>query len=53
MSINNKYGFDFPAISVCTERHVFFDKHKVIDKYNLSEKYEKYIQGLDKQLGWM
>ena len=40
---DNKYGFDFPAISVCTERHVFFDKHKVIDKYNLSEKYEKYI----------
>ena len=39
---DNKYGFDLPAISFCTERNVFFDKYKVIEKFNLSEKYEEY-----------
>ena len=39
---DNKYGFDLPAISVCTERHVFFDKHKVIQYFDLQQKYDEW-----------
>ena len=39
---DNKYGFDLPAISVCTERHVFFDKHKVIQYFDLQIKYDEW-----------
>ena len=39
---DNKYGFDLPAISVCTERHVFFDKHKVIQYFDSQQKYEEF-----------
>ena len=39
---DNKYGFDLPAISVCTERHVFFDKHKIIQHFGVSEKFQNH-----------
>ena len=39
---DNKNGFDLPAISVCTERNVFFDKHKVIQYFDLQQKYEEF-----------
>ena len=42
--LDNKYGFDLPAISVCTERHVFFDKHKVIQYFDLQQKYEEFMR---------
>ena len=43
---DNKYGFDLPAISVCTERHVFFDKYKVIQYFDLQQKYEEWEQNV-------
>ena len=43
---DNKYGFDLPAISVCTERHVFFDKHKVIQYFDLKQKYDEWKENV-------
>ena len=43
---DNKYGFDLPAISVCTERHVFFDKHKVIQYFDLQQKYYEWKENM-------
>ena len=31
---NSENGFDLPAISVCTESHVLFDKRKVVKHFN-------------------
>ena len=38
---DNNRGFDLPAISLCTERNVFFDKTKVNQYFNLTEKYTR------------
>ena len=38
---DNNRGFDLPAISLCTERNVFFDKTKVNHYLNLTEKYRR------------
>ena len=46
---DNKYGFDLPAISVCTERHVFFDKHKVIQYFDLQQKYEEFMRNKEQE----
>ena len=46
---DNKYGFDLPAISVCTERHVFFDKHKVIQYFDLELIYDEWKQNVSEE----
>ena len=45
----NKYGFDLPAISVCTERNAFFDKQKVIKKFNLTEDWIKWEESVEEE----
>ena len=39
---DNKYGFDLPAISFCTERNVFFDKNKINEYFNSSEEIKRF-----------
>ena len=38
----NKYGFDFPSISVCTENNVLFDKRKIIEHFGLQIEWNDY-----------
>ena len=37
----NDRGIDLPAISVCTESNVLFDKKKVLQYFDLSQKYSR------------
>src|SRR6266446_5598876 len=39
---DNKHGFDFPNISICTERDVFFDKQKIQNYFNLFNEFNAY-----------
>ena len=38
----NKYGFDFPSISVCTDNNVLFDKTKIIEHFGLHIEWNEY-----------
>ena len=39
---DNKYGFDFPSISVCTENNVLFDKRKIIEHFGLQIEWNEF-----------
>ena len=38
----NKYGFDFPSISVCTENNVLFDKRKIIEHFGIQKQWKEF-----------
>ena len=40
--LDNKYGFDFPSISVCTENNVLFDKRKIIEHFGLHTQWKEF-----------
>ena len=42
----NKYGFDFPSISVCTENNVLFDKRKIIEHFGLQIEWNTFENNL-------
>src|ERR1700733_11206620 len=44
LSVKPSERLDLPPITVCTERHVFFDKTKIIQYFNISHEYESYKQ---------
>ena len=45
--IDIKNGFDFPSITLCTERNVFFTKEKVIKYFNLRINYNFHVEKFD------
>ena len=44
LSVKPSERLDLPPITVCTERHVFFDKIKISQYFNISHEYESYKQ---------
>ena len=44
---NNNRGIDLPAISVCTESNVLFDRRKVIQYFDLSREYSELENGFN------
>ena len=40
--LDNKYGFDFPSISICTENNILFDKRKIIEYFELNTKWKEF-----------
>ena len=43
VSDNTLNGFDLPAISVCTESNVLFDKQKVIKHFGVEQQWDEYL----------
>ena len=39
---DNNDGYDLPAISVCTDSHVLFDRNKVIKRFKLEKQWAEY-----------
>ena len=48
--LDNKYGFDFPSISVCTENNVLFDKQKIIEHFDLQKQWNQFGNNLMEEL---
>ena len=46
---NNNRGIDLPAISVCTESNVLFDRRKVIQYFGLSREYSEFEITVEKE----
>ena len=46
---DNKYGFDLPAISVCTETNVLFVKNKVIDNFDIRYQWKQLLNSVSNE----
>ena len=45
----NKNGFDFPSISVCTENNILFDKRKIIEHFGLHIEWNEFDYKLSEE----
>ena len=41
LNVETSEEIDFPAISLCTEPNVFFDRTKLVDHFDLSHRFER------------